>query len=155
MKAVLWTAAAALALAASSPAQAQDDSNASVLAAVDTFFDGLNGKNPDLMASVVIDGAIVASMMQAEGGDRARARTMQSTIDSLRTEESELNEVYWDPIVLVSGPIAVVWAPYSFDLDGERTHCGIDVFNLFRLDGAWKITSVQYTIEPDGCPAGR
>lgn len=155
MRSLAIVLALAAAAGGTAPAFAQDSSNADVLAAVDAFMAGLNSKNPEAMAEVVIEGAIVASVREGEDGDRTRVRSMQSTIDALTSEQSDFREVYWDPTVLINGPIAVVWAPYSFDANATRTHCGIDVFNLFRLDGKWKITSVQYTVEPEGCPAGR
>ena len=61
-------------------------------------------------------------------------------------------EVYWKPTVLIQDGIAVVWTPYQFERDGKRSHCGIDVFNLVQIDGAWRIASVMYTVEPQGCP---
>jgi hypothetical protein len=76
-------------------------------------------------------------------------------LSGIASEKGQLREVYWDPSVLLQGNIAVVWAPYSFDYDGKRTHCGIDVFNLMKIDGAWKVTGIQYTVEPDNCPKGR
>jgi hypothetical protein len=48
--------------------------------------------------------------------------------------------------------MAVVWTPYQFDRDGKRSYCGIDVFNLVEVDRAWRIASVMYTVEPQGCP---
>lgn len=134
---------------------AQDDSNARILATVDTFFEGLNTKNPELMASVALAGAGLSSLIEAEEEDRIRAQPLADTIARLTADESTFNEVYWDPIVLVQGPIAVVWAPYSFDTDGVRSHCGIDVFNLLRVDDEWKISGLHFTMDPDGCPEGR
>jgi hypothetical protein len=64
-----------------------------------------------------------------------------------------VREFYWKPKVLIQDGIAVVWTPYQFDRDGKRSHCGIDVFNLVQVDGEWRIASVMYTVEPQGCPA--
>lgn len=64
-----------------------------------------------------------------------------------------VREFYWNPAILIQDGIAVVWTPYQFDRDGKRSHCGIDVFNLVQVDGAWLIASVMYTVEPQGCPA--
>ncbi len=56
--------------------------------------------------------------------------------------------------MLVQGPIAVVWAPYSIDVNGARSHCGIDVFNLLRVDDQWKISGIQYTMDLTAAPKG-
>ncbi len=66
-----------------------------------------------------------------------------------------LRERYWDPVVLVRGPIAVVWTPYEFWRDGKTTHCGIDVFELVQQEGRWLIGNMMWTVEPDACPVLR
>lgn len=137
------------------PALAQDDTNAQILGKVDSFFRGLNTKDAALMASVVHEQSVIASVIEREGPGTFRTNPIGESIRSLTETERTFREVYWDPIVLVNGPVAVVWAPYSFDRDGNRSHCGIDVFNLMRIEGEWKITGVQYSVEPDNCPKGR
>ena len=47
--------------------------------------------------------------------------------------------------------LATLSAPYEFKLDGKTTQCGIDVFNLAKVDGTWKITSLSWTQEPGAC----
>lgn len=58
----------------------------------------------------------------------------------------------WSPKVVLRGTLmATVTAPYEFKLDGKTTHCGIDVFDLAKVDGQWKIASAVWTAEPDAC----
>jgi hypothetical protein len=59
----------------------------------------------------------------------------------------------WDPLVLVHGRIAVVWAPYDFHINGEFSHCGVDAFTLIKTENGWQIAGAAYTIEPKGCAA--
>jgi hypothetical protein len=137
------------------PAAAQDRSNAEVLASVDAFLHGLNTKDPAAIAAVSASGGTLVSHRTKDGKDAVRIRTFADDLSGIAKEKGKLREIYWDPSILVQGNIAVVWAPYSFDYDGKRTHCGIDVFNLMKIDGAWKVTGIQYTVEPDNCPKGR
>jgi hypothetical protein len=58
----------------------------------------------------------------------------------------------WDPLVSRRGSLAVVWAPYEFQLNGKTAHCGIDVFNLVKTEGRWKIAVASWTVEPEACP---
>ena len=63
-----------------------------------------------------------------------------------------LFEHMWAPVVSLRGDmIATVSAPYEFQLDGKTTHCGIDVFDLAKVDGDWKIAGLTWTAEPDAC----
>ncbi len=146
-------AALSLALAAS-PAAAQDDSNAKILHVVDAFLAGLNSNNADAMKATMVDEGTLSRLIYGDGTSRFSTKSFAKSVADLRSEKDQLKEVYWTPTMLVHKGIAVVWAPYSFDVNGQRSHCGIDVFNLTQIDGAWKISGIQYTVEPEGC-AGR
>ncbi|HET6970599.1 MAG TPA: hypothetical protein VFH92_05685, partial [Phenylobacterium sp.] len=63
-----------------------------------------------------------------------------------------LHEQMWSPRVSLRGAmLATVSGPYEFQLDGKTTHCGIDVFDLAKVEGQWRIASVIWTAEPDAC----
>jgi ketosteroid isomerase-like protein len=145
----------ALALCLGTPALAQDDSNAQILHSVDEFLRGLNQRDPAVIAAVSTEQGLLVSHRLREGKEAIRFRTFAEDLANIGQGGGTFRETYWDPTVLVRGNIAVVWAEYSFDFDGKRTHCGIDVFNLIKIDGAWKVTGIQYTVEPDNCPKGR
>lgn len=151
-----WKSAlAALAMAAAAPVAGQDTTNADILRAVDGFLAGLNAKDAAAMAAVSIADGMLVSLRTADGNTHLRARSFAQSLADTAKGQGTFHEVYWDPTVLVRGDIAVVWAEYSFDLDAKRSHCGIDVFNLMKIGGAWKVTGIQYTVEPDTCPKGR
>jgi hypothetical protein len=46
----------------------------------------------------------------------------------------------------------VFWAPYDFYIDGEFSHCGVDVFDLIQLEGQWKLANSMYTVIRNDCP---
>ncbi|WP_324828405.1 hypothetical protein [Qipengyuania zhejiangensis] len=146
-------AAATLCLGA--PLQAQDDSSARILHSVDEFLRGLNEKDLSVMEGVSAGDGIIASHRVADGKDVLRTRSFTEGLASLTSGTERFREVYWEPTILVRGNIAVVWAEYSFDIEDGRSHCGIDVFNLMKIDDAWKVTGIQYTVEPETCPEGR
>ena len=96
--------------------------------------------------------------MVENGRYSVRTRTYADTRD--RPIEVDLVERGWDPTVLVSGTIAVVWYPYDIYVDGEWSHCGVDVFNMIRTNDGWRIAVLQYNVQqppecnehPDGPP---
>lgn len=47
-------------------------------------------------------------------------------------------------VVKVDGPLASVWTPYKFYFKGQFSHCGVNSFQLVRVNGEWKI---QYLID--------
>jgi hypothetical protein len=46
--------------------------------------------------------------------------------------------------IKIDGPLASVWTPYQFYYNGTFSHCGVDSYQLVRLNGQWKI---QYLID--------
>lgn len=68
-----------------------------------------------------------------------------------RADDRAYSERYWSPTVMIRGAMAVVWAPYEFKIDGDTTHCGIDVFSFAKIDGAWKVSNSMWTVEPNAC----
>jgi hypothetical protein len=47
-------------------------------------------------------------------------------------------------IVKVDADLAMAWTPYKFYIGEKFSHCGVNSFQLIRLNGAWKI---QYIID--------
>lgn len=54
-------------------------------------------------------------------------------------------------VVQIQGKIATVWAPYDLWVNNSYSHCGIDMFNLLKTTTGWKIASLAFTIEKEGC----
>ena len=98
--------------------------------------------------------------IEEDGQYSVRTRSYEETRD--RPIEVELVERGWDPTVLVSGTIAVVWYPYDIYIGGAWSHCGIDIFNMIRTNDGWRIAALQYNVQqppeckphPDGPPPG-
>jgi len=56
------------------------------------------------------------------------------------------------PEARVNGPVAMVWYPYDLYLDGQWSHCGVDVFTLIRTDGQWRIATMSWSaVQPPAC----
>ncbi len=52
----------------------------------------------------------------------------------------------------ISGNLAQVWGPYTFWVEGEITHCGINSLSLVKTDGEWKVGNTSFTmVPPDQC----
>lgn len=143
--------AAALAACIATPALAADAEDAAVLAQVQRFFDGLGSQDAAAMeAALLPDAVLTAQRFQADGRVVLARRPGSAFVASVKGQ-SGLAERMWDPVVMRRGPIAMVWAPYEFLLNGKTTHCGIDVFDLVKVEGTWKIAHLMWTQEPQAC----
>lgn len=47
--------------------------------------------------------------------------------------------------------LASVWTPYSFYINGKRSHCGTNSFQLVKTPEGWKIQYIIDTRRKQGC----
>ncbi len=128
------------------------DAEAAVLAVVDRFMEAVSTKDMTLLASVRLDGSTnIVEQPAPAGGTRIVRR--EFTPGGMGS--GDFRERYWDPTVHIRGSLAMVWTPYEFWRDGKTSHCGIDVFQMVKQDGTWRIANMMWTVEPDACPTLR
>jgi hypothetical protein len=149
----------ALALCTAAPALAQheehgaDSESRAVLAIIDRMFDALAAKDPAAMATVTIaEGRATAATVGADGKEKLHFSTWGEFAQRLPGIPGAPVEKLVDPHVHVDGPIAMVWSPYVFTLDGKLSHCGINHFDLVKQDGAWRVLNITWTQRKTGCP---
>ncbi|GAB5500084.1 MAG: hypothetical protein PsegKO_23950 [Pseudohongiellaceae bacterium] len=119
---------------------------------VDYFFESINTGNGALLAGLEVDGAQVLNIREDVPGDYEFVERAWFGEDSF-SDGARLTERYWDEQLLISDHLAVFWAPYDLHVDGEFSHCGIDVLNLIKIDEQWKIGHAMWTIQRQGCAA--
>jgi hypothetical protein len=149
-----WPASLLLALAvvvtpgAAAPQPEQD----AVLAVVDRFMTALSTNDFATLAALRVEGSVnIVERPDKSSGTLVARRPF----DPAGGKPGAYRERYWDPVVHVRGSIAVVWTPYEFWIDGKTSHCGIDVFEMVKEKGAWRIGNMMWTVEPDACAALR
>ncbi|MEL1251268.1 nuclear transport factor 2 family protein [Aurantiacibacter gilvus] len=153
MKTILAAASAAALLLSPLPTLADEQGEeAQVMAVVDAFMAGLAAKDAEAMTALVTEDGYLALVRPMEDGDRTQSMLLTDAAGGIASIPSDIAEPTWDEVVMVEGPVAMVWAPYAFLVDGERSHCGIDIFTLMRVDGEWKIATVTYSHIEDQCP---
>ena len=142
----------ALLLAAAEPSATDD--KAAVQAAVDEFIAAINSGDAAALDALLHDDGAAFIQGYVKGREGLRVRPNKESVDGMKTATSRYSERYWNPTIMVHRDIAHFWAPYSFDIDGKRSHCGIDSFNLTKVDGNWILTNNAWTVEPpENCAA--
>ncbi len=66
-------------------------------------------------------------------------------------ETTRFEEVLHDFEISVHGKMANVSTPYSFYLNGEFSHCGVNSFQLMQVEEEWKIIYLVDTRQKTGC----
>ena len=148
---MLVTLLAVAAIAIATPSNAAPADDAPILATVQQFFDALGRQDTATMQKIVLPGSIYTAVrLQADGTHKVGRMAADETFN--KVIGPGYLERMWNPVVSRRGPMAVVSAPYEFQLNGKTTHCGVDVFSLVKDGGNWKIASLMWTQEPDACP---
>lgn len=142
----------AVMLLAAAPAFA--DPKAEVLVAVDGALTAINTSDAALFERVMLPDAVIIAQNYAKrsGVLTTRRLTVAEQVARMQGNTRRIDERRTETTVLIQRDLAHVWADYTIDVDGKRLHCGVDSFGLVKVDGAWRINSLTWTAEPDGCP---
>ena len=146
---LLFAAAAFAGPSATAPA----NEHGAVMAAVDRVFAAINSNDAEAFKQMMVpEGTNISLRYQPDGNANLRVKSNIQEIAEATSEKRRFTEKYWNPTLLVHNGIAVFWAPYSFYIDGKRSHCGVDQFDFVKVDGQWKLASSMWTVEPARCP---
>jgi hypothetical protein len=145
-------ALAGIALASSvTSARAQSDDQA-VVTVVKHFFDGMRTRDTALLRSTVVPSAALQSVSGPTG--LGNVTPIDQFIGRIGTGTGPGgDEQIKDPRVDIDGPMASLWAYYTFTRGGETqiNHCGVDVFLLRKSSDGWKVFHVSDTRRTEGC----
>ncbi|MDH4131365.1 MAG: hypothetical protein OEV95_06125 [Gemmatimonadota bacterium] len=149
-----------LASPAALSSQAPADDRAAVLAVADSALAAVTRSDFVGLTELMLDSAVTFSARERNGqiGLRFETRAQMRAVPA----GGNYVERGFRPLVHISGPLAVVWLPYDFYLDGNWSHCGVDAFTLLKAEGRWRIATLVWSVEqppacephPDGPPPG-
>jgi hypothetical protein len=122
--------------------QATEDS---IVAAVNLLFIGMIGSDSALIRSSFTDNGILQSIVEKDGRTITRTENIGEFAQTIaKLDKGVADERIRFDIIRIDGPLAIVWAPYSFYYKGQLNHCGVDSFQMLLVDGVWKI---QYLVD--------
>ena len=111
-----------------------------VMAPVNALFAALTARDAAAaQAAMRPDATTTVAAIKPDGTKAIRHMTAAEFAAGLKPGPERFQEVLTDPAIEVDGDIAYVWGRYDFYIDGKRSHCGFDHFDLVRADGSWKI----------------
>ena len=125
---------------------------AAVLVAVQQLFDAMRRRDAEAFAALLVpEGTSIRVNDEGPEGVQFRVRSNAQDIRSFAANTDEWVERVWDPTIKVHGPIAMFWAPYDFHVNGKFSHCGVDLFELLKVDGKWRLSNASWTVQTQGC----
>ncbi|HEX6193288.1 MAG TPA: nuclear transport factor 2 family protein [Chitinophagaceae bacterium] len=131
-------------------AQTTEDS---VKAAVNKLFIGMKTSNAAMIKSSFGDSAVLQTISRnKEGSIIIRNETIEAfanVVASMPKDAADERIVFES--IRIDGPLASVWTPYNFYFEGKFSHCGVNSFQLVKLNGEWKIQYLIDTRRKQGC----
>lgn len=145
MKNLHLTAFLILSIAIGSKASAQKE-EAGIKAAVNHLFEGMKKADTALLRSAFASQPVMQTIVKNKEG---KTIVITEPLDSFIVSVGRPHSVVYDErisidLIRIDGDLAIVWAPYKFYLGDKFSHCGVDSFQLVKINGEWKI---QYIID--------
>ena len=121
---------------------------------VDTFFEGFHARDSVIMKSAFYDDPVVQTIAKTkEGETRLVNEELKNVLKGIVSipQETKFKEVLHDYIIKIDGNMANAWTPYSFYMNENFSHCGVNNFQLLKQKGEWKIIYLIDTRRREGC----
>jgi hypothetical protein len=136
-------------ISASINVYAQDEKK-EVLAVAQQFFTALEKGDTAIFRSLFLDDARNYFVQERDTKVRAGSQSPKSfKADKDRVVRERFIKDGVD--VMVHNRIAVVWGSYNLWINDKFSHCGVDAFTLLKTDAGWKISSLSFSMETEGC----
>lgn len=127
--------------------------DAEVKAVIESLFDGMRAKNADQIAAVFSENAIMQTIETTGETGVVKAGSVADFVKGIANlpTETKLDEKITDYQIKIDGPMATAWTPYEFYLNGNFSHCGVNSFQLVKMEEGWKIVYIIDTRRKEGC----
>jgi hypothetical protein len=124
-------------------AQTAEDS---VKTAIAKLFTAMKNSDSQSILAVFADSAILQTIAKDKNGNgviKTEKVPEFAKVVSTMPKGAADERISFD-MVKVDGPLATAWTPYKFYLNGQFSHCGVNSFQMVRINGEWKI---QYLVD--------
>lgn len=133
--------------------KAQTDTMA-IKSTIDLLFEGMESFDSTKVKSVFASEVNLKSIVKTKSGEtKIIQETLQEFISliGIKIEGVQIDERLLGYDTKIDGDLAIAWTPYKFFVNDIFSHCGVNVFTLCRLGGAWKIIGIVDTRRKDDC----
>ena len=123
-------------------AQTSEDS---VKAVINKMFAAMKNGDGKSLVDCFTDSAILQTVSDKSGVVNIVNEPLKDFADFVSTQPKDAaDERITFDLVKTDGALAIAWTPYKFYYKTNFSHCGVDSYQLVRINGSWKI---QYLID--------
>jgi Putative lumazine-binding len=131
-------------------AQTAEDS---VKTTINQFFEGMKKGDTTLIKASLTEGVIFQTITKKkDGSPMVRTENVNEFLAYIAKPQKDIpDERITFESIKIDGALASVWTPYKFYSGEKFSHCGVNSFQLVKVDGAWKIQYIIDTRRKQGC----
>ena len=150
MKRILILLTATIFISTITKAQSPEDS---VKAVVNQLFAAMKGANAAMLKDAFADSAVLQTIRRKQDGTFfVQDEKVSDFVEQIgKAKKDSLDERITFETVKIDGPLAIAWTPYKFYYAGNFSHCGVNSFQLVKINGRWKIQFLIDTRRRQGC----
>ena len=131
---------------------AQTD-EAAIKQTINSMFDGMRKTDTILIRAAFSTAPILQTVVKnREGKTIVITEPLDSFIVAISKPHTEVYDerISFD-VIRIDGELAIAWTPYKFYVGDKFSHCGVDSYQLVKIDGQWKIQYLVDTRRRQGC----
>ena len=143
-----------IALLISSSLFAQKSDEAEVKNTIVKFFDAFHKQDSVAINALVSKDLTLQSIgKNREGATQLSTQEFSAFLKSIVSipKDQKFEEKLLDFKIQIDGDMANAWTPYEFWFNDKFSHCGVNSFQLVKLEGTWKIIYLVDTRRREGC----
>jgi len=149
MKKYFYTLSCLVLFSLNLQAQTAEDS---VKAVINKMFDAMKNADRKSLTECFTDSAILQTVVDKNGNVSVQTDVVKTFADEIGTlQKGDADERIIYDVVKSDGALAIAWTPYNFYYKGQFSHCGVDSYQLVRINGEWKIQYLIDTRRKQGC----
>lgn len=123
----------------------------SVKAVINKMFTAMLEADGKMFAECFADSAILQTI-DTKDGIVIKTGSLENFAKSVSgLKKNAADERIRFEAILIDADLASAWTPYSFYYNGKFSHCGVNSFQLVRLNGNWKINYLIDTRRTNTC----
>ena len=126
----------------------------SVRNTIEAFFSAFHHQDSTALRHLTHSSVSMQSIStNAEGETKISTESFDNFLKSILSipESTKYEEKLHSFDIRTNGVLSSVITPYSFYVNGNLSHCGVNSFQLFKERGEWKIIYIVDTRIKEGC----